>query len=171
MRVALARPRGADDTLFRADAARVARAAATDSGGGGGVPDNGGCGAWGAAATIPREPREPPDMPEVHYGIIASGGQAVRDGVMRDRLARELGGAICFETAAAGLMDNFPCLVVRGVCGYADRHHGSRWQSYAAGTAAAYAKELLQAIPPNSVQITRTIAQAMDGGKDCSWPS
>lgn len=44
---------------------------------------------------------------------------------------------------AAGLMDNFPCLVIRGICDYADSHKNKRWQPYAAATAAAYAKDLL----------------------------
>jgi nucleoside phosphorylase len=48
---------------------------------------------------------------------------------------------------AAGLMDNFPCLVVRGICDYADSHKNKRWQGYAAATAAAYAKELLEIVP------------------------
>ncbi|KAE8139545.1 hypothetical protein BDV38DRAFT_280898 [Aspergillus pseudotamarii] len=42
---------------------------------------------------------------------------------------------------AAGLMDNFPCLVIRGICDYADSHKNKDWQEYAAATAAAYAKE------------------------------
>jgi hypothetical protein len=52
---------------------------------------------------------------------------------------------------AAGLMDNFPCLVIRGICDYADSHKNKRWQVYAAATAAAYAKELLCIIPQSRV--------------------
>ncbi|KAF2830310.1 hypothetical protein CC86DRAFT_238346, partial [Ophiobolus disseminans] len=48
---------------------------------------------------------------------------------------------------AAGLMNSFPCLVVRGICDYADSHKNKRWQLYAAATAAAYAKGLLDMIP------------------------
>lgn len=48
---------------------------------------------------------------------------------------------------AAGLMDNFPCLVIRGICDYSDSHKNKRWQEYAAATAAAYAKELLSVVP------------------------
>jgi hypothetical protein len=47
---------------------------------------------------------------------------------------------------AAGLMDDFPCLMVRGICDYADSHKNKYWQPYAAATAAAYAKELLHII-------------------------
>lgn len=44
---------------------------------------------------------------------------------------------------AAGLMNSFPCLVIRGICNYSDSHKNDDWQDYAAATAAAYAKELL----------------------------
>ncbi|KAK6502808.1 SH3 and multiple ankyrin repeat domains protein 2 [Arthrobotrys musiformis] len=44
---------------------------------------------------------------------------------------------------AAGLMDKFPCLVIRGICDYADSHKRKQWQGYAAATAAAYAREVL----------------------------
>ncbi|CAN9403213.1 unnamed protein product [Alternaria alternata] len=49
----------------------------------------------------------------------------------------ELGGVLCFEMEAAGLMNSFPCLVIRGICDYADSHKNKRWQPYAAATAAA----------------------------------
>jgi nucleoside phosphorylase len=53
----------------------------------------------------------------IHYGTIASGNQVVRDGATRDRLSSELGGVLCFEMEAAGVMNIFPCLVIRGICG------------------------------------------------------
>ncbi|PWY85803.1 hypothetical protein BO94DRAFT_467641, partial [Aspergillus sclerotioniger CBS 115572] len=39
------------------------------------------------------------------------------------------------------------CLVVRGICDYADSHKNKHWQGYAALTAAASAKRLLSEIP------------------------
>ena len=83
----------------------------------------------------------------LHFGTIASGNQVMKDGVTRDRLSAELGGILCFEMEAAGLMNNFPCLVIRGICDYADSHKSKRWQPYAAATAAGCAKELLNTIP------------------------
>ncbi|CAG9955837.1 unnamed protein product [Clonostachys rosea f. rosea IK726] len=80
--------------------------------------------------------------PEIHYGAIASGNQVVKHGVSRDRMAQELK-IICFEMEAAGLMDHFPCLVIRGICDYCDSHKNKIWQKYAAANAAAYAKEIL----------------------------
>ena len=52
---------------------------------------------------------------------------------------------------AAGLMNSFPCLVIRGICDYADSHKNKKWQHYAAATAAAYAKELLSILPPAEI--------------------
>ncbi|KAL2782669.1 hypothetical protein BJX66DRAFT_320143 [Aspergillus keveii] len=45
-------------------------------------------------------------------------------------------------------MDNFPCIVIRGVCNYADSHRKAteRWGLYALATAAAFAKELLHSV-------------------------
>jgi nucleoside phosphorylase len=83
--------------------------------------------------------------PVIHYGLIASGNMIIKSGDIRDKLARECG-ALCFEMEAAGLMDGFPCLVIRGICDYADSHKNKQWQGYAAATAAAYAKELLSVI-------------------------
>lgn len=88
--------------------------------------------------------------PQIHYGTIASANQVMRHGPTRDRVAEELG-AICFEMEAAGLMNDFPCLVIRGICDYADTHKNKSWQGYAAATAAAFAKELLSFIPRQDV--------------------
>lgn len=53
---------------------------------------------------------------------------------------------------ATRLVNHFPCLVVRGICGYADSHKSKEWQGYAAMGAAAYAKDLLNRIAPNQVE-------------------
>lgn len=85
--------------------------------------------------------RLPKDEPSIHYGTIASGDQVVKDAGLRDRIAQETG-AICLEMEAAALMDEYPCLVVRGICDYADSHKIKEWQPYAAAVATAYVKEL-----------------------------
>ncbi|OJJ35859.1 hypothetical protein ASPWEDRAFT_69133 [Aspergillus wentii DTO 134E9] len=99
---------------------------------------------------IPRTPRKKQPV-RVHYGTIASGNQVMRDGVTREHISTQLGGILCFEMEAAGLMNSFPCLVIRGICDYADSHKDKRWQPYAASTAAAYAREILSVIPVHSV--------------------
>jgi len=58
-------------------------------------------------------------------------------------------------------MDSFPCLVIRGICAYADSHKNWVWQPYAAATAAAYAKELLYVIPGQAILDLSPIDQSM----------
>ncbi|KAL4784900.1 purine and uridine phosphorylase [Aspergillus varians] len=84
--------------------------------------------------------------PYIHYGLIASADQVMKDSETRDRLAQQHG-ILCFEMEAAGIMDQLPCLVIRGVCDYCDSHKNKEWQEYAALTAAAYARALLEAVP------------------------
>ncbi|EPS44771.1 hypothetical protein H072_1200 [Dactylellina haptotyla CBS 200.50] len=89
--------------------------------------------------------------PVVHYGLIGSGNQVMKDGRTRDKVAQQCGGIYCFEMEAAGLMDAFPSIVVRGICDYSDSHKNKHWQGYAAATAAAYAKLLVSALPPTEI--------------------
>jgi WD40 repeat protein len=70
----------------------------------------------------------------------------MRDGHLRDYLAKNHGDILCFEMEAAGLMNQVPCLVIRGICDYADSHKNKNWQKYAAFTAAAYARLLLSVV-------------------------
>jgi len=100
------------------------------------------------------------DVPVDHYGLIGYANQVMRHGVTREKLRQERG-ILCFEMEAAGLMDNFPCLVIRGICDYSDTHKNKDWQPYAAATAAAYAKELLGVITPAQVDETPTAADAI----------
>src|ERR1700709_746877 len=80
----------------------------------------------------------------------------MKNSIVRDDLS-ERSGILCFEMEAAGLMDHFPCLVVRGICDYADSHKNKQWQEYAAATAAAYAKEILSVIPRTQITKTPTV--------------
>ncbi|KAK6348667.1 hypothetical protein TWF718_006455 [Orbilia javanica] len=103
-------------------------------------------------------PSRDTDSPVIHYGIIASVNKVIKDSITRDLLGKEFG-VVCFEMEAAGLMDNFPCLVIRGISDYADSHKNKRWQRYAAATAAAYAKELLDIIPAREVIPTKLVIE------------
>lgn len=96
-----------------------------------------------------RDSRED-NYPQPHYGIIASGNKVIKHGLTRESL--RLGTqALCFEMEAAGLMLDFPCIVIRGICDYSDSHKNKAWQGYAALTAAAFAKELLGYVPSGLV--------------------
>ena len=65
--------------------------------------------------TVQRPPRATLE-PVVHYGTIGSANQVMRSAITRDRLWKDQG-VMCFEMEAAGLMNDFPCLVIRGICG------------------------------------------------------
>lgn len=108
--------------------------------------------------------RKPRDM-RVHYGLIASGNQVIKSATHRDQLNKDLGGnLLCVEMEAAGLMNNFPCIVIRGICDYADSHKNKDWQEYAAVVAAAFAKELLAYVSPSDVDGERTVKDMLSDG-------
>lgn len=111
---------------------------------------------------VSRQERRRPRSPAIHYGLIASGNQLMKDALHRDELA-ERWKVLCFEMEAAGLMNDFPCLVIRGICDYSDSHKNKVWQGYAALAAAVYAKELLRQIPPDDVKAEEKIAGIIRG--------
>src|SRR6516162_10043780 len=45
-------------------------------------------------------------------------------------------------------MNNFRCIVIRGISDYSDSHKNDDWQPYAAAAAAGLAKEILSYIDP-----------------------
>ncbi|KAL3477052.1 nucleoside phosphorylase domain-containing protein [Aspergillus californicus] len=99
----------------------------------------------------------------VHYGLIASGNQVIKDAKTRDEINHSLGGnVLCFEMEAAGLINNFPCLILRGICDYADSGKNKDWQEYAAAVAAAYAKEFLNFVQPSDVDNERPVKEVLD---------
>jgi nucleoside phosphorylase len=100
---------------------------------------------------IARPSRDAEDGPSIHYGLIASDTTLCKDAIIRDKLAAN--GVLCLEMEAAGLVNEFPCLVVRGISDYADSHKNDQWQGYAAMAAAAYSKDLLRHVPsPKKVE-------------------
>lgn len=82
----------------------------------------------------------------IHAGTIASGGQVIRDAILRDKLAKQYN-VICFEMEAAGASSSFPCMVIRGVSDYCDSHKNDQWHGFAAAIAAAYARQLFFHMP------------------------
>ncbi|KAF6524724.1 hypothetical protein HZS61_013223 [Fusarium oxysporum f. sp. conglutinans] len=87
--------------------------------------------------------------PAIHFGLMASGDAVMKSGEDRDRIAAAEG-IIAFEMEGAGVWDSFPCIVIKGACDYADSHKSKDWQRYAAATAAACAKALLNFWVPSS---------------------
>ncbi|KAI8172867.1 hypothetical protein K4K51_010542 [Colletotrichum sp. SAR 10_75] len=89
-------------------------------------------------------------------------GWVIKDAAYRDDINKNLNGnTLCIEMEAAGLMDDFPCLVIRGICDYADSHKNDAWQKHAAAVAAALTKELLQKVPLVEVDNERTVLETL----------
>ncbi len=148
-RALISKPHAEEDRLFQASATH-----------GDGAPSCADC----DASLLSNRPARGSNEPAIYYGVIASGSQVIYDAAVRDKLKAQ-NCVLCIETEAAGLMDNFPCLVVRGVCDYADSHRNDKWKLYAASTAAAFAKELLSIIPASQVKQTPTVLETLKEGK------
>ncbi|RYP19375.1 hypothetical protein DL766_008456 [Monosporascus sp. MC13-8B] len=95
-----------------------------------------------------------------HFVVVGIGGGVPRYGPAgaqsqiisartRNQFHEQLG-VICFEMEGAGVIQTHPCLVIRGICDYSDSHKNKTWQPYAAATAAAYTKELLEILPASN---------------------
>jgi nucleoside phosphorylase len=109
-----------------------------------------------------------PENPVVHYGTIASADQLMKDALARDRISQQHG-VLCFEMEAAGLSNDLPCIVIRGICDYSDSHKNDEWQGYAAATAASYAKELLQTLPKAQVVGSQRAIDVLSDSGECTW--
>ncbi|KAF2224155.1 nucleoside phosphorylase domain-containing protein, partial [Elsinoe ampelina] len=104
---------------------------------------------------------EDDDLSVVHYGPVASANTVMSNALERDKLLAERG-VLCCETAAAGLMNHWPCLVIRGISSYADSHRSDAWEGYAALSAAAYASSLLRRLAFNHVAAEPTLHAALE---------
>ncbi|KAL2836058.1 hypothetical protein BJX68DRAFT_42947 [Aspergillus pseudodeflectus] len=67
----------------------------------------------------------------------------MKSGQHRDEIVKREK-VIGFEMEGAGVWDNISCLIIKGVCDYADSHKNKAWQVYAAATGAATAKAFLE---------------------------
>ncbi|GJC83730.1 hypothetical protein ColLi_06568 [Colletotrichum liriopes] len=81
--------------------------------------------------------------PQVFVGRVGSGDTVMKSGLDRDRVAAQHS-LVAFEMEGAGVWDEIPSIVVKGVCDYADSHKNKNWQNFAAATAASTAKALLK---------------------------
>ncbi|GKT67269.1 LOW QUALITY PROTEIN: hypothetical protein ColTof3_14608 [Colletotrichum tofieldiae] len=77
----------------------------------------------------------------IHRGTIAAGELVVKDAILRDYLAQRHD-ILCFEMEAAGVLVDFPCIVIRGIADYCDSHKNDEWHGYAAAAAASESIEL-----------------------------
>ena len=82
--------------------------------------------------------------PTIFVGRIGSGDSVMKSSHRRDELAR-IHQLIAFEMEGAGVWDELPCIVIKGVSDYADSHKDKlkRWYDFAAATAAATTRAVL----------------------------
>ncbi|KAK2740866.1 pfs domain-containing protein [Colletotrichum kahawae] len=119
----------------------------------------------------PQSRRKDEDKVVVHLGSIASSHIPIRDPDVRDKLASG-GHVLCFDTEAAGLMNTFPYLLIRGIADYADTHSSRMWRGYAGAAACAYARHLMHVLDKEDVKEVDTIeAIAERATKHCPCPA
>lgn len=93
------------------------------------------------------------NVPLIHRGIIASGRSVMGSGKDRNERVKHIYEqqhglkVLCFEMEAAEVVNIFPCLVIKGISDYADEHKTDEWRDFAALSAAAYARTLIEALP------------------------
>ncbi|KAL4947253.1 hypothetical protein BDW69DRAFT_204566 [Aspergillus filifer] len=78
----------------------------------------------------------------IYIGPIASADTVMKSGQHRDEIVSKEK-VLGFEMEGAGVWDSVPCLIIKGVCDYADSHKSKVWQAYAAATGASVAKAFL----------------------------
>ncbi|RAH45300.1 5'-methylthioadenosine/S-adenosylhomocysteine nucleosidase family protein [Aspergillus brunneoviolaceus CBS 621.78] len=114
---------------------------------------------------VPDQAEDDSESISLHYGLIASGNQVIKDANLRDKINQSFDGKVlCIEMEAAALIDNFPCIVIRGICDYADSMKEESWQKYAAAVAAACAKELLHYVQPSEVNAELPVRSILGDG-------
>ncbi|OPB37564.1 hypothetical protein A0O28_0044760 [Trichoderma guizhouense] len=107
----------------------------------------------------------------IHYGLIASGSQVIKHTPTRDKINADFNGdVLCIEMEAAGLMNEFPCIVIRGICDYADEQKNDVWHEYAAAVASVCAKALINCLPENEVKGMRAIQDIIPNLLKRFWP-
>ncbi|KAL3474770.1 putative kinesin light chain [Aspergillus californicus] len=78
----------------------------------------------------------------IHIGPIASSDTIIKFGQHREEIVRKEK-VIGFDVEGAWIWDNVPCIIIKGVCDYADSHKSMLWQAYAAATGASVTKAFL----------------------------
>ncbi|KAL3470240.1 purine and uridine phosphorylase [Aspergillus californicus] len=96
------------------------------------------------------------NQPSIYIGPVASADTVMKSGQHRDEIARREK-VIGFEMEGAGVWDNVPCIIIKGVCDYADSHKNKLWQAYAAATGAAVAKAFLEYWVPESREASHLV--------------
>ncbi|KAI1120729.1 zinc finger protein [Nemania abortiva] len=93
--------------------------------------------------TVEPEGQESEHIPNIHIGPIGCGDTVMKSATHRDRIAGR-DDIIAFEMEGAGICEQFPSIIIKGVCDYADSHKNKEWQPYAAAISAIGMKALLK---------------------------
>ncbi|KAB8213257.1 putative kinesin light chain [Aspergillus novoparasiticus] len=91
----------------------------------------------------------------IYIGPIASADTVMKCGQHRDEIVKREN-VIGFEMEGAGVWDNVPCIIIKGVCDYADSHKSKVWQAYAAATGVSVAKAFLEFWMPANYKDARS---------------
>jgi nucleoside phosphorylase len=102
--------------------------------------------------TQPADITRRPGKPKIHYGAIGSANTLLKDPTKRDSLHETLK-IIAVEMEGSGIADatwvtGAGYLLIRGICDYCDDKKNDVWQGYAAVVASAYARALIETLPP-----------------------
>ncbi|KAF5533730.1 transcription factor [Fusarium phyllophilum] len=89
--------------------------------------------------------------PEIFLGRFGSANKPVRDGVYRDELAERYS-LDAFDMEGAGLLNELPTLIIKGISGYADSHSNKAWKDFASSTAASVARAILGRYPSSNME-------------------
>jgi formylglycine-generating enzyme required for sulfatase activity/nucleoside phosphorylase len=88
--------------------------------------------------------------PKIEIGVIASGDKVIGDEAERDKIADTNRKILAIEMEGYGVIastwqssDPVRCLVIRGLCDYADSSKNDKWHAYAAAVAADFTKYFL----------------------------
>ncbi|CAI7620225.1 unnamed protein product [Penicillium pancosmium] len=81
--------------------------------------------------------------PRLLFGSIGSTDTVMKSAKHRDDLAQG-SQLVGFEMEGSGVCNNLSCIIIKGVCDYADSHKTKVWQDYAAASAACATKSFLE---------------------------
>ncbi|KAF5722923.1 MTA SAH nucleosidase [Fusarium mundagurra] len=98
--------------------------------------------------------------PTIHFGPMASGDTVMVSAEHRDRIAAAEN-IIAFEMEGAGIWQELPCIIVKGVSDFADCEKTKEWQDYAAAMAAAISKTILKWYIHTDKKVTPPIGHSL----------
>lgn len=119
---------------------------------------------------LEREDSTAAQAPALYVGAVASGDKVIKSAAHRDKIAAKEN-VIAFEMEGAGVWDEVPCIMVKGVCDYADSHKHKGWQNFAAATAASAAKAILERYVQTDKPLEAASNNRKCGSRDCDGKS